>query len=316
MESQVKPDIAQAVIKAKEKKISIWPVRYNYASEAGHECERYLYYQRTAWEQKTPHDATLQFIFDGGRYIEEQAFRELKDAGFYIVEQERPFQWKEVEVSGRIDARIQINGRLLPLEIKGLNHHEWESLDSIADMLKSKAPWVRRYPAQLLLYQAMAEEEWGLFYLKSKATYVPKVIWCNLYDHMDYLEKVLQKLERVNDAVRRESPPARIEYNEKICLDCAYFTLCSPDIELGKGAELLHDPELEGLLERREELKPLAKEYEEVDKHVKAKLKGLERGIIGEFVITGKEISGTRKPSPGGPFSYWKTTIARIPARG
>ena len=303
------PDIAEAVIRRKEKEIKVYPVHSNHASEAGHECERYLYYQRTAWDKKDPHDVTMQFIFDGGNDIERQAIRELQDAGFNVVEQQRAFYWPDLEVTGRIDARIQINGNLVPLEVKGLNHREWTNLNSIDDMLNSNAPWVRRYPAQLLLYQMMSGEEYGIFYIKSKSTYVPKVIWCRLYDYLDYTEQVLKKLERVNKAVKTGQIPDRIPFDEKICFDCPYFTLCQPDAKLAEGAEILVDPELQEALERREQLKEYKKEYEEVDKYVKQRLKGVKRAIIGNFVIEGKEVTGIRKPSPGGPYSYWKTWI-------
>lgn len=304
------PDIAAQVIKHKEKSIEIWPVKNNYASEAGHECERYLFYQRTSWDKKDPHSVTLQFIFDGGKDIERQALRELEDAGFHIVEQARYFQWKDLQLSGKIDARIELNGRLVPLEIKGLNHREWSSLNSLDDMLKSKAPWVRRYPGQILTYQLMASEPLGLFYLKSKSTYQPKVIWVKLDDHLDYAEEILQKLARVNRAVSENQVPDRMEFDEKICTDCAYFNLCQPDVSLGEGAELLVDSELEEALERREELKPLSKEFEEVDKYVKSRLKGCEKAILGRFLIRGKEVD--RKGYTVASGTYWRTDITAI----
>lgn len=307
------PDIAEAVIKKKETKISSWPVKSNYASEAGHPCERYLFYQRTAWDKKEPHDVALQFIFDGGNDIEEQAIREIKEAGYHVVEQQRPFVWKEFQLSGRIDARVQVNGRLVPMEIKGYAHHDWSRLDSINAFLGSKRLWHRNVPAQILLYQMMSEEQWGLIYVKSKSTYMPRTIWVNLYEHLEYIDSILQKLTRVNRAVEQDSCPARIEYDETVCLDCSYFTLCQPGVALGKDAALLVDSELEEALERREELKPLASEYKEVDQYVKKRLKGCEKAILGKFLITGKEITGDRKPSPGGSYTYWRTTIARIP---
>jgi hypothetical protein len=312
MTDNTMPDIAQTVIEHKKGKIEVWPVRSNYASEAGHPCERYLYYQRTAWEKKEPHDVTLQFIFDGGNTIEELAMKELKEAGFKIVEGQRYFQWKDLQVSGRVDFRIPVNRHLIPVEVKGLNHREWSNLNSVQDMLDSKAPWVQRYPAQLLLYQMMSEEEWGLFYIKSKSTYVPKCIWVHLYDWLGYLDTVVDKIERVNKAVETGEVPDRMEFDEKISPDCPYFTLCQPDLHLGEGAELLVDSELEEALERREELKEGHKEYEEVDKYVKAKVKGLTKGIIGNFLITGREVE--RKGYTVGPGSYWTTKIARIPS--
>lgn len=315
MESAAMPDIAAQVIKTKEAKIGNWPHHKNYTFEAGHDCARYLYYERTAWDKKDPHDVALQFIFDGGHYIEEQVLRELKEAGFKVVEMQRPFQWNEFELTGRIDARVQVDGRLVPLEIKGYAHRDWVKLDTIEAFIRSSRLWHRMVPSQLLLYQMMVEEEWGVLYVKSKSTYMPRTIWVNLYEHMEYLDRVLKKLTRVNDAVKHDKVPERVSQELGICPDCDFFTHCKPDVEWAKGAEILTDADLLVALERREELKPLSKEYQEVDKYVKAKLKGTEKAILGDFLVTGKEVSGTRKPSPGGPYSYWRTTIARIPAR-
>jgi len=308
-------DVAAQVLDNKAKKIKVWPVHQNRASEAGHPCERYLYYQRTAWEQRVPHAARLQFIFDGGNYIEHMALDELREAGFRVVEMQRPFRWKEFQLTGHIDARLQIDGALVPLEIKGYNHRDWVKLNDISDFLNSKQPWHKTAVSQLLLYMMMAEEEWGLFYLKSKATFEPKSIWVNLYEHLEYTEAILQKLTRVNEAVARGEPPAPIEYDDKICSDCGYFHLCKPDVRVAAGAELINDEELLHALERREALKPLAQEYKEVDDYVKKAVKGIEKAVIGNYLITGKLVSGERKPSPGGHFEYWRTDIKPLGRR-
>jgi len=50
---------------------------------------------------------------------------------------------------------------------------------------------------------------------------------------------------------------------------------------------VLTDPELEATLERREVLKPAAQEYLDLDRTVKAQLRGVEQGIAGPFAITG-----------------------------
>jgi CRISPR/Cas system-associated exonuclease Cas4 (RecB family) len=313
MDIEQMPDIAEKVIKAKEKKISNWPHHKNYTYEAGHDCARYLFYERVAWDKKDPHDVTMQFIFDGGNLIETQAIRELQEAGFKVVEMQRPFHWEEFELTGRIDARIQVDGRLVPLEIKGYAHRDWLKMNSIQDFINSDKLWHRLVPPQILLYQTMVEEKWGLLYLKSKSTYMPKVIWVNLYDYMGYLETILRRLEQVNDAVAGGDPPPRVDPELGICAECSFFAHCRPDVEWAKGAILMTDNELIDALERREQLKPYEKEYKEVDKYVKEKLKGTERAIIGDFLITGKLIQGEKKPSPGGKYEYWRTTISRIP---
>lgn len=316
MNIQEMPDIAKVVKEDVEKHIKIYPVRANYASECGHECERYLYYQRMHWDQKHPHNSTLEFIFTGGRAIEEMAVRELTGAGYRVVETQRPFEWADFELTGRIDCRIRLNGRLVPIEIKGYAHPDYVKLETMKDLIDSKKPWIRRAPAQLLVYMWMMEEPIGGIYLKSKSTYVPKVIWCDINDHVAYVDKILKKLQRVNDAIHAGEIPARTEYDEKICLDCGYFHLCKPDVALGEGANILNDPDLAEILARRERLKELKKEYEEVDEYVKQRFKGVGKAICGNYIITGKQISFDTKPKPAGHTEYWRTDIRRMASEG
>lgn len=316
MDLQTMPDIAARVKENVAKHIRIYPVRANYASECGHECERYLYYQRTAWDQKTPHDVTLQFIFEGGRMIEDMALKELTGAGYRVVEQQRPFEWKDLELTGRVDCRLHFDSRLVPFEIKGYAHPDYMKLNTIDDFINSKKPWIRRTPAQLLVYMLMANEPIGAIYLKSKSTYEPKVIWADLNDYLDYAEGICKKLERVNEAVHAGKVPDGIEYDEKICLDCPYFHLCKPDVSLAEGAEVLADPDLLDALERREDLKPLTKQYEEVDDYVKGKLKGIERAVIGGFIIKGRDVNVNAESEPRKAFSFWRTDIKRTVNKG
>lgn len=306
------PNIAEAVIEKKKTKISVWPVKSNYASEAGHPCERYLYYRRTAWEYQTPHDVALQFIFDGGRDIEDQAITELKDAGFRVVEQQARFHWKEYDLGGAVDARIQVNRALPPVEIKGYAHRDWTLLNSVDDFLTSSRIWHVMVPAQLFLYQLMTNTALGLIYIKSKSTYMPKSIWVDLNDHLDYAEGILKKLERVNHSIANGIEPDYLFERPDVCRDCSYFAHCQPNVAMAEGAEIMDDEELLSALNQWWSLRDSKKQYEEVDKYVKQRLKGTEKGAIGPYIITGKQISGDRKPSPSGPYEYWRTSITRF----
>jgi hypothetical protein len=51
---------------------------------------------------------------------------------------------------------------------------------------------------------------------------------------------------------------------------------------------VLTDPELEALLERREALKQAGYEFLDLDRDIKARLRGVESGIVGKFVVSGK----------------------------
>ena len=83
------PDLITPVYEAKQRKIQNYPCHANRASEAGHPCEKYLVLSRTNWQDKLLHPAEVEFIFEGGRMVEEMAVTDLKEARFTIVEQNR-----------------------------------------------------------------------------------------------------------------------------------------------------------------------------------------------------------------------------------
>jgi hypothetical protein len=56
----------------------------------------------------------------------------------------------------------------------------------------------------------------------------------------------------------------------------------------GPGAEIITDEEALAMLERREELKAAALEYDGLDAEIKARFHGVERGIAGKFLIEGR----------------------------
>ncbi|KKK97523.1 hypothetical protein LCGC14_2651910, partial [marine sediment metagenome] len=161
------PDIITPVYEKQKSKIKTYPCHANRASEAGHVCERYLVFARTRWEEKLLYNVELEFIFAGGRMVEKLALAEIEEAGFRLVEQNRPFSWREFNLTGHIDAKILIgdenagNSIAYPLEIKGLNQFDYDKLDTIEDFIMSKKSWIKKYPAQLCLYMLMSNIEYG-----------------------------------------------------------------------------------------------------------------------------------------------------------
>jgi CRISPR/Cas system-associated exonuclease Cas4 (RecB family) len=300
-------DIAQKVIEHKAKGIKNYPHNSNRASEAGHPCERYLVLARTHWNEKPLHDVGLEFIFQGGNMIEKMAFRELEDAGYEIVEQQKPFEWKELELTGRLDAKLRLNGSLIPLEIKGLQPWDAERLNTIEDFFTSKKTWIRKYPAQLMLYMLMdGGSEEGIFYIKNKQNYRPKAIPIIL--DYEYAEGVCKKLERVNQHVKEGTLPDQVD-DPEVCQFCSFLLQCLPDIKRD-SLEMIEDPELEEKLIRREELALARTEYERLDKEISKIVKGKEKLMVGDFLITGKETP--RKGYMVEDSSYWAKKIVRL----
>lgn len=304
------PDIITPVYETKRRRIRNFPQHKNRASECGHPCERYLVYCRTHWEDRLLHGPELEFIFEGGRLIEDMALRELqeagKDFGFEIYEQQRAFTIKEIDLTGHIDAKIRINEVSYPLEIKGINHYDFVNLNTIEDFHNSNKVWIRKYPAQLMMYLMGAELECGVFYIKDKLNFQPKTIWVDL--DYDYAEQIYQKMERVNDHVKNGTLPEQCgDYS--VCERCAFIHLCLPEIKR-KAIDFADDPEFEDKLARREELKPYKSEYDALDREVKKMLDGKENVIIGDFMIHGKWVE--RKAFTVAASKYWKPNITRL----
>jgi hypothetical protein len=142
------PDIVAALDARTASRIKQYPHPQNRASEAGHPCVRFLVLSRIATSLKTLHDVGLQRIFDEGNVHEAAVMREFEDAGVKVIEQQRSYEWRKFQLSGRIDAKIAINGSFVPLEIKSCSPNIFPSIRDMApnEMVNSKYPWVRKYP--------------------------------------------------------------------------------------------------------------------------------------------------------------------------
>jgi len=296
-------NLIEAVDEVYRRKIKQYPHPSNRASEAGHPCVRFLVLSRLHPELKELHDVSLQRIFEEGNLHEEAVLQKLREAGFTLIEQQRPLELRKFQLSGHIDAKIRIeqNGKplFIPLEIKSCSPNVFRTIKDISpeEMLKSKYPWIRKYPAQILLYMLMDGKEEGVIVFKNKSTGELCQKNFRLTDeNLEYTESILQKLEKVNDYVaRNELPP--VEPCEE-CKRCGFArTSCFPDKDFGEGFDLLSNEELEAKLARWEELRPTAKEFQELDKEIKEELKG-KNTIIGDWKIETKEYQRTHYNIP------------------
>jgi CRISPR/Cas system-associated exonuclease Cas4 (RecB family) len=304
------PDLITPVYDAKKRKAKNYPQHVNRASEAGHPCMKYLVLCRTKWELKQLHGAELEFIFEGGRMIEELAVTDLKEAGFTVVEQNRPFSWREFELSGHVDGKVMegsstsgASNIAYPIEIKGLNMFDFDRLNSIEDFLQSKKSWLKKYPAQLALYMLMDNIEYGCFYIKRVPGFRPKQIWM----HLDYTfaEDILQKLERVNKHVKEGTLPEGVN-DPNLCNYCSFFHVCAPDM-IGTEIEVISEIEIEEAIDETVELENQIKSYRRAEKKWKKALEGKEKVKIGEYIITGRWIKRKGYTVPDG--EYWQSKI-------
>jgi hypothetical protein len=259
------------------------------ASEIGHPCERYLVHSIVNWADRKPHDPELEFVFQGGRMVEDLAIKDLEKAGFrvYRPEPDKAIMESRPRISAHLDVRVDFgDGVVITGEIKGLNILDFDRLNCLQDFFNSKKSWIRKYPAQLITYLYIKAEEEGFFYIKSIPRFKPKIIPIKL--DLVYMESLLQKTERVENHVANNTLPERID-DYSVCEYCAFDHVCLPPM-VRDGLEFIDDLEFLEMVERRAELYPVSKEFDEIDKFIKKKLDKRERVSIGNFLISGKWI--------------------------
>lgn len=305
-------EIIGKIVEAKGKKIKNYPCHVVRASEVGHPCLKYLVLSITNWQDKSPYDPGLQFVFEGGNAVEDMAIKDFEEAGFRVFrpEPDKAIAESKPAITGHIDFRVDFgDGKVYTGEIKGLNKYDFDSLNCLEDFFKSKKVWIQKYPAQLMTYLYIKGEERGFFYLKSIPGFQPKLIWVNL--DYDYMESILKKTERVEKHIAEGTLPHGID-DINVCQRCGFWHICLPEIQTSE-LELLTDPDLEQKLERWNELKPQSKEYEELDKDIKKSINGHEKLMIGNFLIQGSLVE--RKgytPKVVEASSYWKYKIVKV----
>lgn len=260
-----------------------WAPAVNYAYNCGHPCARNLVYCRLNWQEKTLPSTSTLLIFREGNLHEDAVIKLLMDAGVPIVETQRPFEIKQIQLRGKIDGQIKgDDGKLTPCEIKSMNPYDFEKLNTIEDMKTSNKVWIRGYVSQMMVYLLGMEKESGLFIIKNKVNGELKFIPCVL--DYEYAENDWKKLELVNEHVAAGTYPDRID-DRTVCKYCDFRHICLPD-EVSEGINITDDPELLDLLEKREAVSSVASEYEKLDKQIKEKyFKGKDSG---DYLVGGK----------------------------
>lgn len=260
------------------RRVTAYPRKNSILSDV-HDCERYMTYAVLDWEKRPVHDAELQARFDAGNVWEKQIVMDLLSMGFEFQASQTPVTIKnrsgEIIATGRIDGFIRWESRKIPVEIKTMTPYLFDQLKTVEDF--QKKPWLRKYPRQLMLYMFGNNEEWGLFIVTNGLG-----AWKLLVLSLDYgeCEALLQKLERVHNAIQKKTYLDRIPYDPGTCGKCPFALLCLPDV-INKAAESIDNPALEADIARHEELKPSASEYNTLHKKIKETFDGVEKAIVG-----------------------------------
>lgn len=267
-----------------------WMPKNFYASNIP-ECDRQMVHSLLDWDKKPLADAGLQAIFEAGKNEEARIVRMLSELGYEVIAQQNPIQIRhpktgEVICTGKIDGKILVGITSIPVEFKSMNPNAFARLNSADDLMKS--PYYRKYIKQMQLYLYGNGAEAGLFIISDFRNIKVFLVY------LDYglCEQILKQLERAWDYVKAKKYPEPIAYRPDVCDYCPFEFLCTKTT-CNKGAEFLESAELEQNVARLLELKPLAKEYEALDKAIKTPLK--EKDILNAVIGTKYQIVGRKQ---------------------
>lgn len=309
------------------------------ASEAGDPCIRKLAYQRLTPERALPPDEDLSFIFKHGNWVEREALAELADAGYEVVEQQRPFVDRTLGVKGKVDGKLVIHDgsggsrHKPPLEIKGYAPQSWSSLNTARDFIESEHAYLKKVPAQVTLYILMAQDpdaekaRVGFIYMKNKLTGRPKLVVVP-FDQR-YADWLLARLRLLKSYVDRKELPPRVEFDEALCGKCPFRHVCLGEMPPGVANPVVLDPEkqtmLLEMLAERERLDPMRKAFAELDEKIGNIVRGHEKVILENYIVTGRWVEQERVDSKSMPeavkapylkkSTYWKKDILNVRAQ-
>jgi hypothetical protein len=294
--------------KLKAKRVRVSPSHTTRASAIGEPCERKLFYSRTAGEMATPHKPELQAIFDLGKELEGFVLRELEAMGVEVVQRERDYHDRPLELTAHSDARIRLPGwpKTLTAEVKGLNPYTAESIETIEDIRTSRQHWVRKYYDQLQTYLHFDGGERGLFVLLNKVS--GQITFIDCPRDQARIDDLLAKAARIRDAVRANEPPARHE--DEDCGRCPFQHVCLPNRSFGPGVQIVDSEEIEQLIQLRMELADAKRDFDAADRALKKLLPEAEEILVGDFAITGRWVE--REGYTVAPTRYLTRKFTRI----
>ena len=249
-----------------------------WASEAAHDCTRYLVYQQCNWEEAKETAEDLLLIFNEGNNQEDRLLLDLQ-INIKIA---------AANITGKLDCVAQLEdengkGAFLPVEIKSMSDTVYNSVNTVEDF--QKYAWTRKYYGQMQIY--LKNDLWfypeGYFLVKNKSTGAIKIIkdfdggntikfnetyWNELVKRGKKVKKYVKKIkqiqtdiEDIEDSTMLESVkkqeiealksqmkyPDRIEYDLKVCKGCKYEHICITDLKGSIGAVIENKSILEAV---------------------------------------------------------------------
>jgi hypothetical protein len=291
------------------------PHSYVYAS-AWRACTRRMVLDMTDCDKLPPFEAEQLANFRRGEDRERDLLADLAKIGrnapipFQVVGQQERFEVRDrkgrVCIVGKRDAEIKFeDGTRAPLEVKSWSQNTVAHIAEFADLFKS--PWTRSGAYQLLAYLYGFGRPLGFMLLDRHGLPLPVAV--ELEPHLAEMEDFMTRAELALDHAQAGTLPDFIDDPEE-CQRCPFMgSVCNPNLQYS-AAQVLEDAELAATLERRTELESAWREYKALDELAKKRLKNIDLGICGKFLIEGNQVN--RKAYAVKAGSYWQTKITRV----
>lgn len=283
--------------------------RNNVYASSYKECDRQMVLDMTHGDQLPAFDADTLARFRRGNDRERDMMADLKKIGrncepsFEVVGEQERFALKDQKgrevITGKVDGRLQFRDykrlaflhgqRSTPVEAKAWNTNLVARIHTFEDLFLSR--WTRAGAYQLLSYIFAMDVPLGFLVLDRSG--LPGFVPVELYPNLDKVENFLQKAERAMNHKEAGTLPDFINDKEE-CKFCPHFGRnCNPPIDMGPGAKVFTDPDV---IEKAERLIDLERkltdeewtEYNRLDKWSKEQFRGVETGIVGGLLISGK----------------------------
>lgn len=257
--------------------------RRNSASMVGDPCTRYIVYNRIHGTRKKV-EPGLQRIFSRGQLLESHVMTELSECGIEVDNVQFQFTFDDLNLSGRGDFTIKVDGTSIPVEQKVVLFSD--RIQSVEDFIWGDNRHYQRYPVQLNIAMMALGASFGTFLVFDPVTFN----WRFLPQEFSWpmWEKTIETCRSIERHLIDGTLPDRIPFREDWCGSCDYADICLDQFPFHQ-VDSLNDPGLVELLDRRAQLKDLAAEYAQVDKSLKIRLPEQE-GIVmaGGWAIEGK----------------------------
>ena len=170
--------IVERIMAAKQKKIKQFPVNSNRASDLGQPCVKYHVLNRTKWQERELHGPELQAVFDLGNEYEKIIMGELAEAGIQVIEQQRPFEWREYQITGHIDGKLLVDGEIVPFDAKSCSPFVFDYINDINSLKRGKYPYLRNILHSSNLYMLMSIMNEGCCCLRTRSVvYIRRFGW-------------------------------------------------------------------------------------------------------------------------------------------